>query len=150
MLLSFMQPLAPQTISFFAFPIWKKQRKLHLHLLGHKETSTPFGAIVSDRQALDGETTEVQSLPKRLRRGYLSAVRMEDQNNYSRCPNYVEYEAQCYHIAEFLLLQQTGKIYRPAMPRICRWMDRVCQKRLLRQTVTRKVHPARDLRCSPK
>ena len=30
------------TISFFAFPIWKKQRKLHLHLLGHKETSTPF------------------------------------------------------------------------------------------------------------
>ena len=36
-------------------------------------------------------------------------------------PNYVEYEGQFFHIAEFLSLQQ-GKVYRPMASRLARWI----------------------------
>ena len=42
--------------------------------------------------------------------------------DYSIRPNYVEYEGQFYHIAEFLSLQE-GKVYRPATSRLARWME---------------------------
>lgn len=42
--------------------------------------------------------------------------------DYSIRPNYVEYEGQFYHIAEFLSLQE-GKVYRPATSRLVRWME---------------------------
>lgn len=42
--------------------------------------------------------------------------------DYSIRPNYVEYEGQFYHIAEFLSLQE-GKVYRPATSRLACWME---------------------------
>ena len=36
-------------------------------------------------------------------------------------PNYVEYEGEYYHIAEFLSLHQ-GKVYNPSASRMSRWM----------------------------
>ena len=69
---------------------------------------------------LDEELSEVQPPSKRLRRTqYKSGSSLF--NDQPVRPNYVEYEGEYYHIAEFLSLQQ-GKVYQPSTSRMSRWM----------------------------
>ena len=60
-------------------------------------------------------------MPKRLRLNKKSNVPARTID-YSIRPNYVEYDGQFYHIAEFLSLQE-GKVYRPATSRLARSME---------------------------
>lgn len=44
------------------------------------------------------------------------------ETEISVLPNYVEYEAEFYHIAQFLPSLQQGKVYSPSSPRMARGM----------------------------
>ena len=59
-------------------------------------------------------------MPKRLRLN--KKGNSQQQIDYSIRPNYMEYEGQYYHMAEFLSLEE-GKVYRPATSRLARWIE---------------------------
>ena len=79
--------------------------------------------LESDKHSLVDENTVLEPLPKRLRVSKTNNS-TKHQTDYSIRPNYVEYEGQHYHMAEFLSLQE-GKVYQPATSRLRRWMDSV-------------------------
>ena len=90
----------------------------------HKDIKEHFcnkvTALSTDTNSLSDENITLQPMPKRLR---LNRNRNVDQKiDYSSRPNYVEYEGQVYHMAEFLSLQE-GKVYRPATSRLVHWME---------------------------
>ena len=91
----------------------------------HKDIKEHFRnkviALSTDTNSLSDENISLQPMPKRLRLNKKSNVPAWTID-YSIRLNYVEYEGQFYHIAEFLSLQE-GKVYRPATSRLARWME---------------------------
>lgn len=77
-------------------------------------------ALSIDFDSLSDENVCLQAMPKRLRLNKKS--NSHQQTDYSIRPNYVEYEGQYYHMAEFLSLQE-GKVYRPSTSRLARWIE---------------------------
>lgn len=59
-------------------------------------------------------------MPKRLRLN--KKGNSQQQIDYSIRPNYVKYDRQYYHMAEFLSLQE-GEVYRPATSHLARWIE---------------------------
>ena len=68
-------------------------------------------------------TAEEEGAPSEAKRPRRSAHHSGSsfENTFSVPPNYVEYEGEFYHIAQFLSLQQ-GKVYSPSTSRMARWM----------------------------
>lgn len=77
-------------------------------------------ATTTDLTILDEEQSEGQPPSKRLRRTQYKEGSSLFTDQTVR-PNYVEYEGEYYHIAEFLSLHQ-GKVYNPSACRMSRWM----------------------------
>ena len=77
-------------------------------------------ATTMDLTILDEEQSEGQPPSKRLRRTQYKEGSSLFTDQTVR-PNYVEYEGEYYHIAEFLSLHQ-GKVYNPSASRMSRWM----------------------------
>ena len=77
-------------------------------------------ALSTEFNSLSDENISLQAMPKRLRLNKKS--NSQQQIDYSIHPNYVEYEGQYYHTAEFLSLQE-GKVYHPATSRLARWIE---------------------------
>ena len=75
----------------------------------------------SDKHSLQDENTALQPLPKWLRNPAKTRS-AEHGIDYSKRPNYVLYEGQYFHLAEFLPLQE-GKVCRPSASRLSRWID---------------------------
>ena len=75
-------------------------------------------AKATDYNILDEELSEIQPPSKRLRRTqYKEGSSLF--NDQTVRPNYVKYQGEYYHIAEFLSLQQ-GKVYQPSTSRMSR------------------------------
>ena len=70
-------------------------------------------ALASDPHSLESENISLQPLSKRMRT-QRTGTNAEHCTDYSIRPNYVEYEGQYFHMAEFLSLQE-GKVYRTGM-----------------------------------
>ena len=70
-------------------------------------------ALASDPHSLESENISLQPLSKRMRT-QRTGTNAEHCTDYSIRPNYVDYEGQYFHMAEFLSLQE-GKVYRPGM-----------------------------------
>lgn len=109
----------------------------------HKDVRKHFKdkitALAFNSHALEGETLPLHSKPKRRRR-FQSETGVQDQISYSAHPNYVDYEGQYFHMAEFLSLQQ-GKVYRPSMSRLSRWMS--CARNDFYERVEKTIQPVR-------
>ena len=78
-------------------------------------------ALSSDKHSLHDENTELRPLPQRLKNPAKTRS-AEHGIDYSKRPNYVRYEGQYFHMAEFLSLQE-GKVYRLSASRLARWID---------------------------
>ena len=77
-------------------------------------------ALATDFDSLSDEKVSLQAMPKRLRLNKKS--NSQQQIDYSIRPNYVEYEGQYHHMAEFLSLQE-GKVYRLTTSHLARWTE---------------------------
>jgi hypothetical protein len=140
---SFKQPKTTNWIgcSYPTCNLWYHEQCLSLHITSeqtrqeytlicskHKEIRQHFKdkitALDSDTHSLYDTELSLQPLPKRLKRSSSSVAGYIDHDHmtYSARPNYVEYEGQYFHMAEFLSLQQ-GKVYRPMMSRLSRWLE---------------------------
>lgn len=73
-----------------------------------------------DGNILNEELSEVEPPSKRLR-GTQYKEGSSQLNSQTVRPNYVGYEGEYYHRAEFLSLRQ-GKVYQPLTSRMSRWM----------------------------
>ena len=94
--------------------------KSHDNINGLDMFSDRVTASVSDKcmQVEDEELIEGSVASKTARRSTYNA---ETSTEQPLPPNYVEYEGNFYHIANFLSLQQ-GKVYNPSTSRMARWM----------------------------
>lgn len=78
-------------------------------------------ALSSDKHSLQDENTALWHLPQQLRNPAKTRS-AEHGTDYSKRPNYVRYEGQYFHMAEFLSLQY-GKLYRPSASWLSHWID---------------------------
>ena len=94
--------------------------KSHDRISHHDRFKDRIVASGSDPTMITGEEEGAPSEAKRPRR----SAHHEGSSFETEIPvppNYVEYEGNFYHIAEFLSLQQ-GKVYSPSTSRLARWM----------------------------
>ena len=95
--------------------------KSHGRIKDLEQFKDRVSALVSDPSMIEEEEqNEGPSDAKRQRRSNYNGEM--DTMEQSAPPNYVEYEGDFYHIAEFLSLQQ-GKVYNPSTSRMARWMS---------------------------
>lgn len=97
-------------------------------------------ATTNDLHSLDGEDVSLGIRPKRFRRLQGPETSTEHRTDYSVHPSYVEYEGNYFHIAEFLSLQQ-GKVYRPTMSRLSRWIESA--RNDFYERIEKSVNPSR-------
>lgn len=94
--------------------------KFHDRISHHDRFKDRITASGSDQTMITGEEEGAPSEGKRLRRSaYHEGSSFETESPIP--PNYVEYEGEYYHIAQFLSLRQ-GKVYSPSTSRMARWM----------------------------
>ena len=95
--------------------------KSHDNINGLEMFSDRVATSVSDTcmQVEDEELIEGSAASKTARRSTYNAGTSSTEQPLP--PNYVEYEGEFYHIANFLSLQQ-GKVYNPSTSRMARWM----------------------------
>ena len=94
--------------------------KFHDRISHYDRFKDRITASGSDQTMITGEEEGAPSEGKRLRRSaYHEGSSFETESPIP--PNYVEYEGEYYHIAQFLSLRQ-GKVYSPSTSRMARWM----------------------------
>ena len=94
--------------------------KSHDNFSHHDCFKDRITASASDPTMITGEEEEAPSEVKRPRR-WAHHEGSSFETEIPVPPNYVEYEGEFYHIAQFLSLQQ-GKVYSPSTSRMARWM----------------------------
>lgn len=94
--------------------------KFHDRISHHDRFKDRIAASGSDPTMITEEEKEAPSEAKRPRRSaYDETSSFETESSVP--PNYVKYEGEYYHIAQFLSLQQ-GKVYSPSTSHMARWM----------------------------
>ena len=93
----------------------------HGNVKGLEQYKDLVAAKASDTSMIEDDEQNVGTSQLKRRRRFNYG---KDTSGTSQCsvpPNYVEYDGEFYHIAEFLSLQQ-GKVYNPSSSRMARWM----------------------------
>ena len=113
----------------------------HGNVKGMEQYKDLVAATASDISMMEEDEQNEGTFHLKRRRRFNYGEKTSAASQCSVPPNYVEYDGEFYHIAEFLSLQQ-GKVYKPSTSRMARWM--AVSRNDFYERVERLVAPTRS------